>query len=88
MLCVALVQHLIYVIVLLHLIGGVLVSMLASSVVDRGFEPRSSQSKDYRISVCCLSAKHGATGWFGIRIMCPSGSTCLSMYCCFSELAL
>jgi hypothetical protein len=24
----------------------------------------------------------------GIRIMCPSGVTCLSTNCCFSELAL
>jgi hypothetical protein len=28
------------------------------------------------------------TGWFGIRIMCPSGATCLHTDCCFSELAL
>jgi hypothetical protein len=25
---------------------------------------------------------------FGIRIMCPSGTTCLSADCCFNELAL
>jgi hypothetical protein len=28
------------------------------------------------------------TGWFGIRIMGPSGTTCLSLNCCFSTLAL
>jgi len=28
------------------------------------------------------------TGWLGIGIMCPSGTTCLSADCCFSELAL
>jgi len=28
------------------------------------------------------------TGWFGIRIMCPSGATCLPVDCCFSELPL
>jgi hypothetical protein len=27
-------------------IGGVMVSVLASSAVDRGFEPRSGQTKD------------------------------------------
>jgi len=27
-------------------------------------------------------------GWLGIRIMCPSGATCLSADCCFSNLAL
>ena len=39
-------------------IGGVMVSVLASSVVDRGFEPRSGQTKDYQIGICCFSAKH------------------------------
>ena len=33
-------------------------SVLASSVVDRGFEPRSGQIKDYEIGICCFSAKH------------------------------
>jgi len=27
-------------------------------------------------------------GWLGIRIMCPSGATCLSADCCFSKIAL
>jgi hypothetical protein len=44
---------------LLH-VGGVIVSMLASSVVDRGFEPRSGQTKDYKIGICCFSDKHSA----------------------------
>ena len=30
-------------------IGGVMVNVLASSAVDRGFEPRSNQTKDYEI---------------------------------------
>jgi hypothetical protein len=33
-------------------IGGVMVSVLASSTVDRGFEPRSGQNKDYKIGIC------------------------------------
>jgi hypothetical protein len=37
-----------------------MVSVLASSVVDRGFDPRSGQTKDYKISICCFSAKHAA----------------------------
>ena len=41
-------------------IGGVMVSVLASSAVDRGFEPRSGQTKDYNIGICCFSAKHAA----------------------------
>jgi hypothetical protein len=41
-------------------IGGVIISVLASSAVDRGFEPRSGQSKDYKIGICCFSTKHAA----------------------------
>ena len=39
-------------------ISGVMVSVLASSAVDRGFEPRSGQAKDYKIGICCFSTKH------------------------------
>jgi len=35
-------------------------SLLASSAVDPGFEPRSGQTKDYKIGICCFSAKHVA----------------------------
>jgi hypothetical protein len=41
-------------------IGGVMVSMLASGAVDRRYEPRSGQTKDYKIGICCFSAKHAA----------------------------
>ena len=41
-------------------IGGVMVKVLDSSAVDRGFEPRSGQTKDYKIGICCFSAKHAA----------------------------
>ena len=43
-----------------NLIGGVMVSVIAAIVVDRGFEPRSAQTKDYEIGMCCFSAKHAA----------------------------
>jgi hypothetical protein len=43
-----------------HRIGGVMVSVLASSAVDSGFEPRSGQTKDYKIGICCFSARHAA----------------------------
>ena len=39
---------------------GVMVSVLASSAVDRGFENRSGQIKDYKVGVCCFSVKHTA----------------------------
>ena len=41
-------------------IGGLIISVLASSAVDRGFEPRSGQTKDYKIGICCFSTKHAA----------------------------
>ena len=58
-------------------------SVLASSAVDCGFERRSGQTKEHRIGICCFSAKHAALrrkskDWLArIRIMCPSGATCL-----------
>ena len=38
--------------------SGVLVSVLTTSVVYRGFEFRSCRTKDYKIDICCFSAKH------------------------------
>ena len=75
-------------------IGGVMVSMLTSSVVDHGFEPWAGQTKDYKIGICSFPAKHASLSRKNkyrlakIRIMCQSGATCLSPDCCFSELAL
>jgi hypothetical protein len=37
-----------------------MVSVLASSAVDRIFKPRSGQTKDNKIGICCFSAKHAA----------------------------
>ena len=37
-----------------------MVSVIASRAVNRGFEPRSGQTKDYKIGICCFSAKHAA----------------------------
>ena len=50
---------------------------------------------DSKICICCfsakntiLSSKNKKTGWFGIRLICQSGATCLPDDCCFSELSL
>ena len=43
-----------------QLLNCQIVSMFALSAVDRGFEPRSCQTKDYKIDLCCFSAKHAA----------------------------
>ena len=75
-------------IILFNRIGGLMVSVLASSAVDCGFEPKT-------IKLLCvaspLSTQHkgerAKTGWLGIR-MCPSRATCLPTDCCFNKLAL
>jgi hypothetical protein len=41
-------------------IGGVMVSVLVSSAVYREFNPWSTQTKDYRIGICCFFSKHAA----------------------------
>jgi hypothetical protein len=62
-------------------IGGVILCMLTSSVVDCGHKPWSGQTKDYEIGICCLSAKHAtlrieSTDCFAEDIiMCLSGGT-------------
>jgi hypothetical protein len=38
----------------------VIFSVLVARAVDRGFETRSGQTKDYKIGICCFSAKHAA----------------------------
>jgi hypothetical protein len=38
----------------------VIFSVLDRSAIDRGFETRSGQTKDYKIGICCFSAKHAA----------------------------
>ena len=71
-------------------ICDVMVSVLASIAVDGGFELWSGQTKDYKIGICCFSAKHetlrskSKTGCLVIWIMCLSGATCLPVFCCFS----
>ena len=78
----------------LNRIDGVMVSVLATSVVDRGFEPRLVETKDYRIGICCFSAKHAALrrkskDWLARNQNNVSEwATCLPVDCCFSELAL
>jgi hypothetical protein len=39
-------------------ICGVMANVFVSSVVDRWFEPRSGQTKDYKIGICCFPSKH------------------------------
>ena len=70
-------------------IGGIMVSMLDLSVVDRGFEPWSGKSKDYTIDIGWFSTKQTALrikskdwlAWNQNNVFKWSD-------CCFSELAL
>lgn len=39
-------------------ISGIVVSILALSETVREFEPRSHQTEDYDIYICCYSTKH------------------------------
>jgi hypothetical protein len=36
-------------------------SMVASSLEDRGFEPRSDQTIDYKIGMCCFPQENTTT---------------------------
>ena len=35
-----------------------MVSVLASSAVDRNIEHNPGHTKDYKVDICCFSAKH------------------------------
>ena len=39
-------------------IGGVMVSVIALSLVDGGVDPRWCQTKDYEIGISCFSTNH------------------------------
>ena len=41
-------------------IGGVIVSVLVSSSVDRWFESLSGETNDYKTGIYCFSAKYSA----------------------------
>ena len=82
-----------FLIFLMYLFGGVMVSVLASSAGGRGFDPRPGQTKDIKIGICCFSARHAALrskskDWLPrVRIMCLGKVACLPADCCFRELA-
>jgi hypothetical protein len=70
-------------------------SELAANAVDRAFEHRSGETKDFKIGMCCFSAKHAALrkkskDWLARNQNNVSGwsEICLSAECCYSELAL
>jgi hypothetical protein len=66
--------------------GGVMISVLASNVVDRGFESLSGQIKYYKIGICSNSAKHIALRrkrtkhLSSIPTLCCQGNKSTKMY--------
>jgi hypothetical protein len=44
--------------IFLNCIVGVMVSMLVSCVAEHGFQPLSDITSDYKIGICCFSAKY------------------------------
>jgi len=70
-------------------IDGAMVSMIILSVVDHGFEPCLSQTKNYKIGICCFTAKYAASrskmrDWLAQNQ--DNVFDCLPKNCCFSEL--
>jgi hypothetical protein len=73
-----------------------MVSMVAKSAVDRGFEYRACQIKNNKIGIYCFPAKHAALMRKSIDLLAQNqdnvsecgNTTCLSVDFCFSELAL
>jgi hypothetical protein len=68
--------------------------LLNSGSCKSNYHVITTMTFDYAIGICCFSTKRATwilkarTGWLRIRVMCPSGATCLHIDCCFSELAL
>ena len=66
--------------------------MLASNVVDCGFEPRSNETKDYECGICSFSAKHATLrgnnkDWLTRnQIMCQREASYLHADCCFGTI--
>jgi hypothetical protein len=74
-------------------IGDVLIVVLTSSAIDHGFQSWSVKQTIKLVFAASLSStqhkgNRAKTNGLRIMIMCPSGETCLSADCCFSELAL
>jgi hypothetical protein len=60
--------------------SGIMVSVLASRAANLWFDPLSGQTKDYKIGICCFSAKYTAlTSKIGGLVI-----TTMSIYYCLS----
>jgi len=63
--------------------GCVIISMLASSAANCGFEPRPGQTKTVKLVPIASPLntqqkwERAKIGWLGVRIMCPSVARCI-----------
>ena len=62
-----------------------MVSVLVSTAVDRGFEPLSDQTKDYKIGICC---DNHTSLWSKNKDNLAEWSDISIADCCCSGLAL
>ena len=95
MFCYAMLGYvMLFYVMLCNRIGGAMVRVFASSVVDCGFESRSGQTKNYKIGICSFSAKHTALrsmskDWFARNLTNVSECSDMSIRgLFFSKLAL
>ena len=65
-------------------IGDVMVSVLASIAVDRGFKPGRVKPKTIKLLFVASSLSKQHSGERANERMCQSGATCLSADCCFT----
>ena len=68
-----------------------MVRVLASNVVNRGFEPWSGEIKVYVIGICCILTNHVALSKNRLaqnQNKVQGGAECLSADCGFSDIAL
>ena len=76
-----------------------MVSALPSSVVVRGFEPRSGKTKDYKIGICCFSGKHAVVlrrrskDWLArnqdnVQIIANISTKCVSIFSVMFDVAI
>ena len=74
----------------LCVVCGVMVSVLASSVIVAGFEPRSCQTRDYKIYISKHAAlRRKSKDWLARnQDIVAVWASCLYADCCLSELAL
>ena len=65
-----------------------MISVLSTSVVDCGVDPRSGQTKDYKIGIRCFAAKHAALKRNNNDWLARNKDNVSEWDCCISELAL